>query len=218
MVGRGGVLAAAAIGFVALLAGCSEEQQAGEGGSTVTTDATTSETAAASETSEPAETSGQSGSTPPETGKPTSAGCPVGEYQVDRITGKEGAEINGAELVVESDGGFVLEIDDDGSWQLTGSNAPISLSAAGTSVHATVDGQAEGSWAKSGDRYIFRQEEAHGRVTLSQAAGGVSSIPMSKVVPAIAPSGKVSANCGNGTLMIRSRAVDLKLTRIDDGG
>lgn len=142
------------------------------------------------------------------------AGCPVGEYQVTKITGKSGAQVNGVPVTAKSGGGFTLALTADGKWTLTGNNATVTMEAAGLSVDATVNGTAEGDYAKIGANYAFRQGHATGKVTLKKAVAGVSSWPMDQVGPALAPGGQATLTCGQGTLALESESVvlDLKST------
>jgi hypothetical protein len=148
------------------------------------------------------------------------AECPVGEYQVTKITGRSGTQVDGVPVVAKSGGGFTLALTADGKWTLAGNNATVTLEAANLSVDATVNGTAEGDYAKIGDKYAFRQQHATGRVTLKKAVGGVSGWPMDQVGPALAPGGQATLTCGTGTLALESESVvlDLKSTGGASGG
>ncbi|HEV2783148.1 MAG TPA: DUF3060 domain-containing protein [Actinophytocola sp.] len=139
--------------------------------------------------------------------------CPVGEYEVTKIAGKAGADVNGVPIVATSGGGLELALTEAGTWTLTGDGASVTLKAANISVTGTVDGSAEGSYAKAGNDYVFKQEKASGKVTLDQPVVGVSSIPMADVGPALAPGGTATLTCSEGGLRIASESVTLDLTR-----
>jgi hypothetical protein len=190
------VTSALAIGLLSLLSACS-------GG-------TTSAGSPANTGSEaPPASSAQSEAPPAQAGD---TGCPVGEYQVNKITGKSGADVNGVPVTAKSGGGFTLSLAADGTWKLTGTNATVTLEAAGLSVDATVNGTAQGEYAKVGATYAFHQKSATGKVTLKKAVGGVSSWTMDQVGPALAPGGAATLTCGTGTLTLESESVVLDLT------
>jgi DUF3060 family protein len=176
--------------LLALLAGCSESNTAGSPTST---------------TAAPATTGSRTQSTPP------ADGCPVGDWQVATITGKSGAEVNGVPIVAKSGGGFTLSLTSAGTWTLKGDNASVTLEAAGVSVDATVDGTADGDYARVGADYQFRQQSSTGKATLKKPIGGVSSFSMDQVGPALAPGGKATLTCGPGTLQVSSESVVLDL-------
>ncbi|HET9140726.1 DUF3060 domain-containing protein [Actinophytocola sp.] len=185
-------VAAALLGMTCLLSACTGETNARSGAETAGTG--TASTQPSSEAQAPA-----------------ASDCPVGDWQVTTITGKSGAQVNGVPVVATSGGGFTLALGSSGTWTLTGNNAPVTLTAAGRSVTAVVDGTAEGQYTKSGDTYLFRQQRATGKVTLKQPVAGVSSWPMQDVGPALAPSGTATLTCGPGTLRIASESVVLDL-------
>lgn len=144
-------------------------------------------------------------------------GCPVGDWTVTTISGNSGASVGGVPIVAKSGGGFTLSMTAANTWALTGDNATVTLEAGGLSVDATVNGKAEGDYAKTGETYTFRQQSASGRVTLDQAVAGVSSWSMDEVGPALAPGGQATVTCGNGTLEISSESVVLDLRAVDGG-
>lgn len=183
---------ACAVSLLALLAACSESPTA----------------------STPAPTPPPTAPTSASEAPPAAGACPVGDWQVTTITGKTGANVGGAQVVARSGSGFTLSLASAGTWTLKGDNATLTLEAAGISVDATVAGTAEGEYAKVGSDYQFRQQRATGKVTLNQPVGGVSSIPMDQVGPALAPAGKATLTCGPGTLQLTSESVvlDLKST------
>jgi hypothetical protein len=193
------IATAAALGLLSLVTACG-------GTSTAGSPASGPSSAAPADTA----TSGSAGSPAPVGG----AGCPVGEYQVVKITGKSGAQVNGVPVTAKSGGGFTLALTADGKWTLTGNNATVTMEAAGLSVDATVNGTAEGDYAKVGANYGFRQGHATGKVTLKKPVAGVSSWPMDQVGPALAPGGQATLTCGQGTLALESESVtmDLKST------
>jgi hypothetical protein len=139
--------------------------------------------------------------------------CPVGEYAITTISGKAGTDVNGVPITATSGGGLTLALTDGGTWTLTGNGAAVTLEASGVSVNATVDGTAEGSYAKTGDTYAFRQERASGTVTLGTPVAGISSIPMDEVGPALAPRGTATVTCAGDRLTIASESVELTLSR-----
>ncbi len=153
-----------------------------------------------------------------ESSAPAGGACPVGDYEVATIKGK-GAEIGGVPVAVTSAGALKLTLTEDGKWTLSGDGVTVTMEASGISVDATVEGTAEGVYSKVGSDYAFRQEKATGKVTLKQPIAGTSSLPMSDVGPALAPSGTAKLTCGAGTLTIESESVTLELKRLgDDGG
>jgi hypothetical protein len=145
------------------------------------------------------------------------ARCPVGDWTVTTISGNSGASVGGVPIVATSGGGFTLSMTAANTWALTGDNATVTLEAGGLSVDATVNGKAEGDYARTGETYTFRQQSASGRVTLDQAVAGVSSWSMDEVGPALAPGGQATLTCGNGTLGISSESVVLDLRAVDGG-
>jgi Protein of unknown function (DUF3060) len=192
----------AAAGLLCLLAACKEGGTAGSAQANP-------QAGAASDSTSTAESSSAA---------PAGGQCPVGNWEVTTITGKSGATVNGVPVVAKSGGGFTLAIGADGKWTLTGTNASVTLEAAGLSVAATVNGTAEGDYAKTGSNYTFRQQRATGKVTLKQAVGGVSSWPMDQVGPALAPGGQATLTCGAGTLELSSESVVLALKGTGGGG
>lgn len=144
--------------------------------------------------------------------------CPVGDWAVTTISGESGANVGGVPIVAKSGGGFTLSMTADNTWTLTGDKATVTLAAGGLSVDATVNGTAEGDYAKTGETYTFRQQRASGQVTLDQPVAGVSSWPMDEVGPALAPRGQAQLTCGDGTLKISSESVVLDLSATGDGG
>lgn len=186
------VATASAIGLLAVLTACSDNST-GAAGSTTTTPPTTGSTSSEASSG------------------PAAGSCPVGEWQVTTITGKSGATVNGVPVVAKSGGGFTLALASNGTWTLKGDNANVTLAAAGVSVDATVNGTAEGEYAKVGSDYQFRQQRATGKVTLKQQVAGVSSFSMDEVGPALAPGGKATLTCGPGTLQLSSESVVLDL-------
>ena len=193
------IATAAALGLLSLVTACGGTSTAGSPASGPSSEAPADTT-----------TSGAAGAPAPVGG----AGCPVGEYQVTKITGKSGAQVNGVPVTARSGAGFTLALTADGKWTLTGNNATVTMEAAGLSVDATVNGTAEGDYAKVGATYAFRQGHATGKVTLKKAVAGVSSWPMDQVGPALAPGGQATLTCGQGTLALESESVvlDLKST------
>lgn len=143
--------------------------------------------------------------------------CPVGEWAVTTISGKSGASVGGVPIVAKSGSGFTLSLTAANTWTLTGDNATVTLEGGGRSVNATVNGTAEGDYAKTGETYTFRQQRASGRVTLDQSVAGVSSWSMDEVGPVLAPSGQATLTCGADTLEISSESVVLAL-RAAGGG
>jgi hypothetical protein len=143
--------------------------------------------------------------------------CPVGEWAVTTISGKSGANVGGVPVVARSGSGFTFSMTATNTWTLTGDNATVTLEGGGLSVDATVDGTAEGDYARTGETYTFRQQRASGRVTLDQSVAGVSAWSMDEVGPALAPGGQATLTCGAGTLEISSESVVLAL-RAEDGG
>lgn len=169
--------------------------------------------------------SGDDTATPPPTDTTTSTStstsastgadgqCPVGRYEVTTISGKAGADVNGVPITATSGGGLTLALTAD-TWTLSGEGAEVTLQSGGVSVDATIDGTAEGGYATSGaDTYLFRQERASGRVTLSKPIAGVSSIPMADVGPAFTPTGSATLTCDGDNLTISSESVELELER-----
>jgi hypothetical protein len=156
---------------------------------------------------------GPTESGPPPSSSPIAPNCPIGDYEVSSITGK-GTQVGGIPITVSSVGALKLRITDAGTWQLSGDGADLTLQASGISVEATLDGSAEGTYVKVGEDYAFRQEKATGKVTLKQPVAGTSSIPMSDVGPALAPSGTAKLTCGAGTLTIASESVTLELKQV----
>ena len=195
------LLSAVALGLLSLVSACS-------GGAATAG----SPTIGASEA--PAASTSESAGSPAPAG---GAGCPVGEYQVTKITGKSGAQVDGVPVVAKSGGGFTLALTADGKWTLTGNNATVTLEAANLSVDATINGTAEGDYAKVGDKYAFRQGHATGKVTLKKAVAGVSSWPMDQVGPALAPGGQATITCGAGTAALESESVVLDLQSTGGG-
>jgi hypothetical protein len=195
------IATALSAGVLALITACSgNDNSASPSTSTESTPASKATSEPSSESAEPA------------------GECPVGEYEVTKITGKSGADVQGQRLVATSGGGLKLALDNDGTWTLTGDGAKVKLTAAGVTVTATVDGSAEGSYAKAGNEYAFKQEGATGKVTLDKDVAGTSSLPMSDVGPALAPSGTATLTCGPGTLTVSSESVDLELKQTGGPG
>ena len=182
---------ASAAGLLAVLSACSSDPT-GAPASTPAAPPTTS-TSAASPTG------------------PSAGSCPVGQYEIATISGKAGASVNGVPVVATSAGGLKLALTQDGKWTLSGEGATVTLEASGVSVDATVNGTAEGSYAKQGSDYLFRQEKATGKVTLKKPIAGVSSFAMDDVGPALAPTGKATLTCGTDSLKITSESVTLDL-------
>ena len=180
---------ASAAGLLAVLSACSSD-----------TSGAPAPTSAAPTTSSSASPTG-----------PSAGSCPVGQYEITTISGKAGASVNGVPIVATSAGGLKLALTQDGRWTLSGDGATVTLEASGVSVDATVNGTAEGGYAKQGSDYLFNQEKATGKVTLKQAIAGVSSFAMDEVGPALAPSGKATLTCGTDSLKITSESVTLDL-------
>jgi len=170
--------------------------------------------AAGSPSSQPAGTSSEQTSSSEAAGN---GQCPVGDWAVDTISGKSGANVGGVPITAKSGSGFTLSLTEDNTWTLAGENAKVTLESSGLSVGATVNGEAGGDYAKSGETYTFRQQSASGQVTLDQAVAGVSSWSMDEVGPALAPDGQATLTCGDGTLEISSESVVLALTAVDGG-
>jgi hypothetical protein len=198
------VLAASAVGLLALLTACND------GNGTAVSANTPASTPDQTTTSEAPAAGGSSGG----------GTCPVGDYQVETIAGKTGADVSGVPVTATSGGGFSLSLTGQGTWKLDGANATVTLSAAGLSVDATVNGTAEGTYAKTGANYTFHQERATGKVTLKQKVGGTNSWSMDQVGPALAPGGQATLTCGDGTLELSSESVlmSLKSTGASGGG
>lgn len=193
---RAKVLTMAAAGLLSLLGACSEGGNA----------------AGPAPTTEPSEPTGTSASAPAD-----ADGCPVGEYEVTKITGRSGVQVNGIPITATSGGGLKLALTDAGTWTLTGQGADITLKAGDLTVEATVDGTAEGNYAKSGGNYLFRQDGATGKVTLKRPVANTSSIPMADVGPALAPGGTAQLTCTASGLTIGSDSVELELNRVGGG-
>lgn len=190
--------AVAATGLLSLLAAC------GSAGG-----------AASAPSSQPADTSTEQTSS----GQLAGDGqCPVGDWAVTTISGESGANVGGVPIVAKSGGGFTLSLTEASTWTLTGDNATVTLAAGDLSVDATVNGTAEGDYVKTGETYTFRQQRASGKVTLDRPVAGVSSWPMDEVGPALAPRGKATLTCGDGTLKISSESAVLDLSAVGDGG
>ena len=141
--------------------------------------------------------------------------CPVGEWAVTTISGKSGASVGGVPIVAKSGSGFTLSLTDANTWTLAGDNAKVTLEGGGRSVGATVNGTAEGDYAKTGETYTFRQQSASGQVTLDQEVAGVSSWSMDEVGTVLAPGGQATLTCGADTLEISSESVVLALSAVD---
>ncbi|HEU5475761.1 MAG TPA: DUF3060 domain-containing protein [Actinophytocola sp.] len=140
--------------------------------------------------------------------------CPTGTYEVTTISGKAGTQVNGAPLVARSGGGLKLALTTGGAWTLTGSGTNVRLEAGSVAVEGTVNGTADGTFSKPGDKYVFQLENASGEITLKQPIAGISTLPMSQVAPALAPTGTVTLTCGPDTLRIESDAVVLELRKL----
>lgn len=188
---------ACAAGLLALLAACSDSN---------TASGPTSATPPVSTTSSESQPAPQAGS------------CPVGDWQVTTITGKSGANVGGVPVVAKSGAGFTLSLAQAGTWTLKGDNATVTLEAGGVSVEATINGTAEGEYAKIGSGYQFRQQRATGKATLKQPVGGVSSFSMDQVGPALAPTGKATLTCGTDSLQLTSESVVLNLKSTGTAG
>lgn len=143
--------------------------------------------------------------------------CPVGEWAVTTISGKSGASVDGVPIVARSGSGLTLSLTAANTWTLAGDNATVTLASGDLSVDATVNGTAEGDYAKTGETYTFRQQSASGQVTLDHAVAGVSSWSMDEVGPALAPGGQATLTCGADTLEISSESVVLDLRAADAG-
>ncbi len=184
------VRSAVVVGLLGLLAACGEQGTPAADGQSTTTPPATSESSAPAEGGE----------------------CPAGTYQVESITAKDSVTVSGQEVQVADVEGLTLAFAADGTWQLTGKGATISVSASGLSATATLNGTATGSYAKSGDSHVFTQKSAKGRITLDQPVAGVSSIPMSEFGPAIAPSGAATIACTDTGATITAENASLELT------
>ena len=184
------IRSAVVVGLLGLLAACAEQgTPAADGQSTETPQAATetSETAAAAE-------------------------CPSGTYQVGSITAKDSVAVGGQQVQVAEVDGLTLAFTADGTWELAGDGATISVSASGLNASATLDGTATGSYAKTGDSHVFTQKSAKGQITLDQPVAGISSIPMSEFGPAIAPSGTATITCTESGATISAENASLELT------
>jgi hypothetical protein len=187
-----------AIGLLSLVSACDSNGETASSSSGQSAGTTTEQTS-----SSPRESEGR---------------CPVGEWMVTTISGKSGANVDGVPIVATSGSGLTLSLTEANTWTLAGDNATVTLESGDLSVNATVNGTAEGDYAKTGETYTFRQQSASGRVTLDHAVAGVSSWSMDEVGPALAPGGEATLTCGADTLEISSDSVVLALRAADEGG
>lgn len=167
--------------------------------------------------------SGQARSRPAPGGEgaaPKAAGCPVGRFQVVKITPGEAA---GGDVDVRLSGGtsMTIELTVDGTWTLTddGDNpleARVSAPGAGSvSGTATVRGSLRGTYARAGSTYGFRQEGGDGTVALSSPAGR-DSRDIETVGPALVPGGTATITCSGTKATIKSDSVTMTLKRTGD--
>lgn len=182
------------VGLIALLASCAEEGTPSADGSSTSTPATT-------------ENAAESSSAPAGAGE-----CPVGSYQVASITAKESVTVGGEQLSAADVQGLTLEFTADGTWELTGDDATITVTAAGLTADATLDGSAAGRYAETGGEYTFSQDSADGQITLDQPVAGIDSIPMDEFGPAVAPSGTATLTCSDTGLTVDAENAVLELT------
>jgi hypothetical protein len=150
--------------------------------------------------------------------QPGSEDCFTGDYTITTITGRQSVDVQGTPTTVAGTvSGLTLSLTRAGAWTLTGTNGKAQFSAAGYTVTGTINGQAQGSYARSGTQYVFEQRGATGTVVLSVPVAGEQRVPMESVGQALAPGGRATVTCAGDRVTLDSESAKVELTRTGGG-
>jgi len=191
----------------ALLGGCSVGVQDGSGGS-----------ATAAPPAAPGGAGGPDSSTNPDNAAasgqpaPPSGECFLGRHAVRSIVGRETIDTPAGPAKPSGNGGSLLvDFRPDGRWTLSSDGSkPAAFAVGPYTATATIKGQADGTYARVGEQFAFRQRTASGSVLLASTAGSYRTT-MESLAPALAPSGTATVTCGQ-TVRLVSETVELTLT------